>query len=54
MLLYIFPLGDAYNEIDLEAVVLKSDLNCLLLTGFCLSNGHIHGSNYLLLNILVR
>lgn len=49
VLLYIFPLGDTYSEIYLEAFVSKSDPNCLVLAEFCLSNGYIHGSNYLLL-----
>lgn len=48
-LLYIFHLGDAYNEIYLEAVVLKSHPNCLILAEFCLFNGYIHESNYLFL-----
>lgn len=47
--MYIFPLGDAYNEIYLGAVVLKSDLNSLVLAEFSFSNGYTHGSNYLLL-----
>lgn len=46
VLLYIFPLGDTYNKIYLEAVALKSDLNCLVLEEFCPSNGYIYGSNY--------